>query len=121
MLAATRSEVADAAMRGNRSAVRALLRRKPTSMRRKSMAPRLSHWAVRANDLEMAELLLRAGANVSAANQSGATPMLLAAINGNAAMLERLIKAGADPNAPALPNRRHGAHDGGAHREDWTR
>ena len=58
------------------------------------------HWAVRANDLEMTEMLLGAGAKPSAANQSGATPMLLAAMNGSAAILERLIRAGADPNAP---------------------
>jgi ankyrin repeat protein len=49
--------------------------------------------------LEMTEMLLKAGARVSAANQSRATPMLLAATNGNAGILERLIQAGADPNA----------------------
>jgi ankyrin repeat domain-containing protein 17 len=35
-----------------------------------------------------------------AANQAGATPMLLATQNGNVAMIERLLVAGADPNAP---------------------
>ena len=50
--------------------------------------------------LETAELLIGAGANVSAANRDGATPLLLATINGNAAMIEALVKAGADPNAP---------------------
>jgi ankyrin repeat protein len=58
------------------------------------------HWAVQADDLELTEMLLTAGAKASAANQSGATPMLLAATNGNAAILGRLIQAGADPNAP---------------------
>jgi len=53
----------------------------------------------RANAVEMTETLLSAGACALAANQSGATPMLLAAMNGNAAILERLIQAGADPNA----------------------
>ena len=43
----------------------------------------------------MTEMLLRAGAHPSVANQSGATPMLLAAMNGNAAIIERLIQAGA--------------------------
>ena len=32
------------------------------------------HWAVQADDLETADLLIRAGANVSAANRAGATP-----------------------------------------------
>jgi ankyrin repeat protein len=54
------------------------------------------HWAVRLDDLDTAELLIRAGANVSAANRAGATPMRLAALNGNAAMVEKIIKAGAD-------------------------
>src|SRR6185295_18643729 len=58
------------------------------------------HWAVRLDDLETVELLVRAGANVSAANRAGATPMQLAALNGNAAIVETLVKAGADPNVP---------------------
>ena len=37
------------------------------------------HWAVRSDDLETADLLIRAGANVSAANREGVTPMQLAA------------------------------------------
>ena len=93
------SEVADAAMKGNKDAVRALLQRKVDVN-----APQIDGttgllWAVRADDLELADILLKGGANPSAANNDGAAPMLLAAINGNAAMIERLIKAGADPNA----------------------
>ena len=42
------------------------------------------HWAVRADDLETAQLLIRAGANVKAANRYGVTPLSLAATNGNA-------------------------------------
>ena len=44
--------------------------------------------------------LITAGAKVSVANREGVTPLQLAAMNGNAAMLLMLIKAGADPNAP---------------------
>ena len=58
------------------------------------------HWAVRADDVEMADLLIRAGARVTAANREGVTPLQLAALNGSAQMLDKLIKAGADPNAP---------------------
>jgi ankyrin repeat protein len=44
--------------------------------------------------------LIRAGARVIAANRQGVTPLQLAALNGSAPMLDKLIKAGADPNAP---------------------
>lgn len=94
------SDVADAAMRGNREAMRVLLQRKADVNAPQIDGTTALHWAVRADDLDLADMLLKAGANPSVANNDGATPMLLAAINGNAAMLERLIKAGADPNAP---------------------
>jgi len=98
--AASQSELADAAMAGNTSAVRALLEKKADVKAPQVDGTTALHWAVRANNLEMTEMLLRAGADASAANQLGATPMLLAATNGNAAVLERLIQAGANPNAP---------------------
>ncbi|MCU1335253.1 MAG: hypothetical protein JWO19_834 [Bryobacterales bacterium] len=99
LLGAAASDVADAAMKGNREAVRSLLQRKANANAPQSDGTTALHWAVRADDLETAELLIQAGANVSAANRDGATPMLLAAENGNPAMLDKLIKAGADPNA----------------------
>jgi ankyrin repeat protein len=55
---------------------------------------------VQLDDLDMADLLIGAGANVSAANRDGATPLLLASVNGSAGMIEKLLKAGANPNAP---------------------
>jgi ankyrin repeat protein len=56
------------------------------------------HWAVRADDLETTQLLIRAGAHAGAANRYGVTPLSLAAINGNAGAIAALVKAGADPN-----------------------
>jgi ankyrin len=94
------SDVADAAMNGNKDAVRSLLQAKANVNAPQSDGTTALHWAVRADDLETAGLLLRAGANVSAANRDGATPLLLATVNGNAAMIETLLKAGANPNAP---------------------
>lgn len=98
--AAVPTEVADAAMHGDASAVRSLLAKKADVNAPQVDGTTALLWAVRANDLEMTDLLLKAGANVSAPNQSGATPMQLAAMNGSIAMLQRLIQAGADANAP---------------------
>jgi ankyrin repeat protein len=57
------------------------------------------HTAVRQNDLETVDTLLKRGADVKAATRYGVTPMAIAAMNGNAAMLRRLLDAGADPNS----------------------
>ena len=57
-------------------------------------------WAVYNGDLAEVKRLLRAGADVSLANNYGATPMSLAAEVGNTDMLKVLIEAGADPNSP---------------------
>ena len=46
---------------------------------------------------EAVNLLLSAGANAKAANRYGATPLSEAVDSGNAAMVEALLKAGADP------------------------
>jgi ankyrin repeat protein len=55
-------------------------------------------WAAYRDDLEMADLLIAAGANAKLANREGATPLYLAAIHGNPVMIDKLLNAGADPN-----------------------
>jgi len=100
---AASTELADAAMRRNGDAVRSLLQRKADVNAPQLDGTTALHWAVRLDDLDTADMLIRAGANVSAANRAGATPMQLAALNGNAAMVEKLIKAGADSNVPLTP------------------
>jgi ankyrin repeat protein len=57
------------------------------------------HWVVRVDDLETAGLLIRAGANPTLRNLYGATPLYLASLNGNAAMIRMLLDAGADVSA----------------------
>ena len=96
---AATSSVADAAMNGNRAGVRALLQRRADVNAPQVDGTTALHWAVRQDDLETADLLIRAGAKVSTPNREGVTPLQLAAINGNATMIQHLLKAGADPNA----------------------
>src|SRR5688572_10258567 len=75
------SEVADAVMKGNRAAVRALIDRKADVNAPQVDGTTALHWAVRVDDVEMADMLLRAGARVTATNREGVTPMRLAAMN----------------------------------------
>ena len=55
--------------------------------------------AVRQDNAPEVDRLLRAGADVKAANRYGVTALSLACITGDAAVIEKLLKAGADPNA----------------------
>jgi ankyrin repeat protein len=99
LAAAGSSDLPDAVMNGNKAAVRSLLLKKADVNATQVDGTTALHWAVRGDDLETADLLIKAGAKVTAANREGIMPMELAALNGSAAMIERLIKAGADPNA----------------------
>jgi len=95
---AATAEVADAAMRGDREALRAALGRRADVNAPQVDGMTALHWAAHQDDVESVELLLRAGANVKAANRYGITPLTLAITNGDSAMVEALLKAGADPN-----------------------
>ncbi len=97
-LGAAGSDIADAVMRGDQGAVRALLQQGTDVNAPQTDGSTALHWAVYRDDLETADLLIRAGANPRAADRSGATVLSLAAMNGQAAMIDRLLSAGADPN-----------------------
>ena len=101
---AAANEVAAAAMEGDPTAVRRLLQEGADVDAPQSDGTTALHWAVRWDDHETAGLLIRAGAALDAANQSGATPMRLATLNGSAAMIARLLDAGLDPNAALSPD-----------------
>jgi uncharacterized protein len=60
-------------------------------------------WAAHWDDLNTADLLIRAGANANAANDNGVTPLWLACNSGSSAMVKELLAARADPNASHLP------------------
>src|SRR5215467_12662793 len=92
-------DVADAAMKGNKAEVRRLVQQKADVNAPQVDGTTALHWAVQSNDLEMVDVLLRAGAKPSTANKAGAPPMLIATESGNTAIIERLLAAGADPDA----------------------
>jgi len=95
---AGKSDIADAAMRGDKAAVRTLIGQKADVNAPQNDGATALHWAVYRGDRELAVLLIRAGANVKAANREGATPLWLASVNGDASILSALIEAGADAN-----------------------
>ncbi|MEE2636975.1 MAG: ankyrin repeat domain-containing protein [Acidobacteriota bacterium] len=57
------------------------------------------HWAAHWNDVEMAQLLVTAGATPNAINELGVAPLFLAALNASPAMARVLLNAGANSNA----------------------
>src|SRR5688500_18186341 len=56
------------------------------------------HWAAHRDDLAKVDQLIRAGANVNAANDIGVTPVWAASVHGTAPIVKRLLDAGANPN-----------------------
>src|SRR5581483_7004700 len=92
--AAGDTRVADAASRGDREAVRALARQKADVKGAQGDGMTALHWAAFHDDVEMAKLLLAAGADVKAATREGAlTPLFLACENGGAAVVAALLAA----------------------------
>ena len=101
---AATSELADAAMARNALTVRSLLQKKVDVNAPQVDGTTALHWAVRYDDLDTADLLIRSGARVSTANREGVTPLQLAAMNGSASMIDKLLKAGAEANAALTPS-----------------
>ena len=92
--------LADAAEKMERARIRALLKQRVDVNTPQADGMTALHWAVYQDDLEIAELLVRAGAHVNAANRYGVTPLSLACTNGNGSIVELLLESKADPNAP---------------------
>jgi ankyrin repeat protein len=98
--AGVEARLADAAMKRDVAAVRALIAEKVDVNAPGTDGSPALHWAVRVDDAAMAKLLLGAGAQPTLANRYGLTPMAIAAANGSASMIAILLDAGADANAP---------------------
>src|SRR3989454_10176766 len=97
--AAPASPVADAPKQGGNGAVRALPKQAADVNGAQPDGMTALHWAATRDDGELAQMLLYAGANVKATTRINAyTPLLLAAKNGNRAVMDPLLKAGADVN-----------------------
>ena len=94
------SPVADAAMRGDTDAVRALLREGADVNAAHGDGMTALHWAARRGGVVRAEILLYAGANVAAVTRLGDyTPLHLASKAGHAGVIVTLLEAGSDANA----------------------
>ena len=91
----------EAVREGDQETVRSLLQQANVNASQADGATAL-HWAAHRDDLETANLLLRAGADASAANDYGITPVSLACTNRSAAMVGKLLEAGANPSAAQL-------------------
>lgn len=76
------SPVADATMKGDRARLRVLLQQKADVNAPQADGATAIEWAAYRNDLQMADLLIAAGANVKLANRDGVTPLWLASENG---------------------------------------
>ncbi len=82
----------------DRQAARSLLKQKALVTQTEPDGTTALHYAVRGDDVDLVQALLRAGATNSA-NRYGVTPLELAAVNGNPRVIEALLQAGADAKA----------------------
>src|SRR6516225_7606032 len=92
--------VADAAMRKDGQAVRALVRQGGDVNASQGDGMTALHWAAIASDADLTSLLLYAGANVRATTRIGGyTPLHLASQSGSRAVIDALVGAGAGVDA----------------------
>jgi uncharacterized protein len=98
--AAADTRLSEAAMQGDKNALRTLLQQKADVNAAQGDGTTALHWAAYRDDVEMAQLLLKAGATVDVKTRVGEmTPLFMASKNGSATVIDALVKAGADVNA----------------------
>ena len=90
--------VADAAMRADLDKVRILLKGGADVNVAQGDGMTALHWSAENRSVEMAAMLIYAGANVEAVTRIGGyTPLHLASRSGSAAIVQELLEAGANP------------------------
>jgi len=95
------SPVADAAARGDVDTVRSLVKQGADVNAAQGDGMTALHWAAEEGSLELAEVLIYAGARVDALTRLGSyTPLHLASQRGHAAVVKALLAAAGDANAP---------------------
>ena len=94
------SPVADAAMRGDADEVRELLRTGADVNAAQGDGMTALHWAAEKGQVELADVLVFAGANLEAATRLGGfTPLMVASRSGHAGIVRLLADAGANLEA----------------------
>lgn len=102
LFAAMDQSLIDAVRGQDKAAVQRLLKQKVDVNAAQPDGTTALSWAVNRDEVEIADLLLRAGAKPNAANEYGVTPLWLAADAANLPMVELLLNAGADARTSAL-------------------
>ncbi|BAH37161.1 MAG TPA: ankyrin repeat domain-containing protein [Gemmatimonas aurantiaca] len=99
-VAVSSTAMAQAAMRGDIAAVRALIASRADVNAAQGDGMTALHWAADRGDAAMATALIKAGAKLTPITRNGAyTPLHVAARAGNGAVVQALLAAGADAKA----------------------
>src|SRR5438552_14430808 len=101
--AAAAAPVADAAERGDKEAVRSLIKQAVDVNAAQGDGMTALHWAALSGDAELAQVLLYAGASVRATTRLGGySPLFMAAKSGQAPLIDVLLSSGSNPHATAV-------------------
>jgi len=90
--------IVQAAKARDAAMVRSLLKQRADVNAAESDGATALHWAAYHGDLEIADLLIAAGAHIDRTNDLSITPLALASENGHTAVVERLLSRAANPN-----------------------